>query len=105
MSLFDGLVFPVAGHRAGLPCKTDLKNRLKEKATSSHIKKSLELTQAWLLQVVPLLKKLLRHVAGHSSSTSESEQVADTELFLRMGVTIAALPPRGMFASKASTTS
>jgi len=88
VSGFEGLAFLVAGHHAGLPNRTDLKNRIREKSGALQVRTALELARQELTQVTPeqpLIKKLPDFLMGKSSRASESEQLSrKTELFLRM---------------------
>lgn len=88
VTCFEGLAFLVAGHHAGLPCLTNLKNRLKEKSSAVQVERALQLARPELSGVVPevpLTQKLPSFIGGISSKGSATEQhKRATELFLRM---------------------
>lgn len=85
---FDWLTFLVAGHHAGLPSKTDLKGRLRQKSDSTQVGLSLQLARQQLSRIVPekpLTQMLPGFLKRNHSNALESEQLfRETELFLRM---------------------
>lgn len=84
----DALAFVVAGHHAGLPGRTDLKNRIKGKEGFPHEAKALELARAELSTIVP--KEPLDHklpdflIERASKSPNQGQLQQALELFIRM---------------------
>lgn len=87
-AVFDWLSFLVAGHHGGLPSKTGLKIRIKEKSSSPQIQTALTLARQALSSVkpdAPLLQKLPGFLARMPSRRAERADLErNAELFLRM---------------------
>ena len=85
---FDLLAFLVAGHHSGLPSKTDLKLRLKKKASAQEVAEALSLARSALARVSPddpLIDRLPSFLKRPPATRSDGEHLfRQTELFLRM---------------------
>ena len=77
--VYQPLAFPIAGHHAGLPSRTALKDRLAEKAEDRGIRRALEIAAAYMPDLRP------HHSVGAQVPSFVATTRREThELFIRM---------------------